>query len=96
MAGYLIVELDYTDASWVEAYSREVPPLIAAHGGRYLVRSTRAEHIEGDRPPSFITAILEFPTLAAVKAFLDSEEYGPYRDARRAAATTRMLGLEGA
>ena len=94
MAGYLVVELDYEDPSWVEMYGREVPALIAARGGRYLARTTSTELLEGDRPPSFITAILEFPSLDDAKSFLSSPEYRPFADARRAAgARTRILGL---
>jgi uncharacterized protein (DUF1330 family) len=94
MVGYLFVELDYEDSDWVEAYRREVPPLIAARGGRYLARTTRTELLEGDRPPSQITAILEFPSLDDAKSFLASPQYRPFADARRAAgARTRILGL---
>lgn len=95
MPGYLIVEMDVDKDSWVEAYSRDVPALIESHGGRYLARSTRAELLEGEPKPAFITAILEFPTGAAAKAFLTSEAYRPYAEARRAGASTRMLVLEG-
>ena len=94
MPGYLIVELDYEDSSWAEAYGREVPSLIAAHGGRYLARTSRTELLEGDRGPSFITAILEFPSLDVAKAFLASEDYRPFAQARRSAgAKTRILGV---
>lgn len=94
MAGYLVVELDYDDPSWVENYARAVPPLIAACGGRYLARTTRTELLEGDRPPSFITAIVEFPSLDKARSFLASPEYRPFAEARRAAgARTRILGL---
>lgn len=94
MPGYLVVELDYEDPSWVDAYRQEVPPLIAARGGRYLARTTQTELLEGDRPPAFITAILEFPSLDDAKSFLASPEYRPFAEARRAAgARTRILGL---
>jgi len=95
VAGYLIVELDYDDASWVEAYNRDVPPLLDAYGGRYLVRSTRAELMEGTPGPRFITALLEFPTAADARTFLHSDVYQPYAESRRAAGRTRMLLLEG-
>src|SRR3546814_17075047 len=100
MTGYLIVELDYDDPSWVESYTRDVPTMLKAYGGRYLVRTTRAELLEGDRPPSFITALLEFPQMADDRAFLGSDAYRTYADYRRAWGTTRSsdtrtVGTEG-
>src|SRR3546814_13450279 len=95
MTGYLIVELDYDDPSWVESYTRDVPTMLKAYGGRYLVCTTRAELLEGDRPPSFITAIFEFPTLADDRALLRTAAYRPYADSCRARGTTQMLGPAG-
>jgi len=34
-----------------ETYRQQVPALIAAHGGRYLVRGGAVEVLEGDRVP---------------------------------------------
>ena len=74
MAAYLIAHLDVTDPEAFQAYREKVPAIIAAHGGRYLVRGGKAEVLEGDwRVPRLV--ILEFKDMAAAKGFYDSPEY---------------------
>ena len=38
MPAYIYANVEVTDTETYEAYRRDVPALIAAHGGRYLVR----------------------------------------------------------
>jgi uncharacterized protein (DUF1330 family) len=93
MPAYLVVEVTYQDLAWTEAYRRDVPALIAVHGGRYLAKSLGPERIEGDGPAPDTVAILEFPTIEAARAMLSSPEYEPYCDARRQGASTTMYLL---
>jgi uncharacterized protein (DUF1330 family) len=93
MPAYLVVGVTYRSRDWTEAYRRDVPALVAAHGGRYLAKSLRPERLEGegDRPDTL--AILEFPTEDAARALLAAPEYQPYAEARRLGAETSMFIL---
>jgi uncharacterized protein (DUF1330 family) len=42
MAAYIYASIDLTDPVAYEQYRQRVPALIAAHGGRYLVRGGAA------------------------------------------------------
>jgi uncharacterized protein (DUF1330 family) len=68
MAAYLIADIEVTDAQAYEEYRRRVPAIIAAHGGRYLVRGGAAETLEGTWRPNR-TIVLEFPSIDALRAF---------------------------
>ena len=85
MAAYLIADLEITDDRGFEEYRRRVPAVIAAHGGRYLVRGGATEVLEGTFTPHR-TVIVEFPSMAALRAFYASPEY------RAAARDTRGVG----
>lgn len=90
MAAYLVVTVTYHDKAWIEAYRRDVPALIEAHGGRYLAKALNPERLEGDDPEPHTIAILEFPDSDAARAMLASDAYKPYADARREGARTTI------
>lgn len=90
MPAYLIVTVTYEDLGWTEAYRRDVPAIIAAHGGRYLARSGKPERLEGAGEMPHTVAILEFPTAEAARGMLADPAYQPYAQARQAGAQTTM------
>jgi uncharacterized protein (DUF1330 family) len=94
MAAYLIAHVDLHDLDAYEEYRRLVPAVIAAYGGRYLVRGGATEVLEGEWPPCR-NVVLEFPTMLALKAFWDSPEYRPLRALRERAATSSIAAVEG-
>jgi uncharacterized protein (DUF1330 family) len=71
-----------------------VLPIIAAHGGRYLARGGASEVLDGTWRPRR-SAIIEFPSLAAVKAFWESPEYQPVRAIRERCAQANLVVVEG-
>lgn len=85
MKYYAVAEIDITDPSWVEDYVANVTGLVEARGGRYLARTPRVEKVEGERPPPHIFLIVEWPSKDVADGFYESEEYAPYRRARRTA-----------
>ncbi|MGH8042077.1 MAG: DUF1330 domain-containing protein [Rudaea sp.] len=95
MSAYLIVDIEVTDAAVFEEYRREVQPMIAAHGGRYLVRGGASEVLEGTWHPKR-TVILEFPNMAALKGFWQAPEYQPLRGVRERSAKSNLVAVEGA
>ncbi|HWE98198.1 MAG TPA: DUF1330 domain-containing protein [Caulobacteraceae bacterium] len=94
MAAYLIGEFEVTDPALHEDYRRDVPAVIAAHGGRYLVRGGAAELVEGEGEPQRLV-ILEFPNLAAARAFFDGDAYAPLRALRQRASRGRIVIVDG-
>ena len=51
MRAFLIADIDITDPTTYEDYKRQVAPLIARFGGRYLARGGLHEVLEGDSEP---------------------------------------------
>jgi uncharacterized protein (DUF1330 family) len=94
MAAYLIAQVDLHDVDGYEDYRRQVPAVIAAYGGRYLVRGGEPEPLEGEWTARR-NVVLEFPTMEALKTFWDSPEYRPLRDLRERCARSRIVAIPG-
>jgi len=95
LAAYLHAHLEVTDPVGYEDYRRQVPAMIAAHGGRYLVRGGAATRLEGDGPPLQRQVILEFPDMAALMAFYRSPEYQPLIALRQRCSRGEIVVIEG-
>ncbi len=94
MAVYLLANLTVRDAQKFEAYRQAVPAVIARFGGRYLVRGGTVEVREGE-PGLDRVVIVEFPDMAAARAFYDSPDYAPLLALRCAAADGTLAFIEG-
>lgn len=94
MAAYIFASVEITDLTAYEEYRKQVPAVIAAYGGRYLVRGGAALRLEGDAAVNRLV-ILEFPDMARLKAFYDSAEYRPLLAIRQRAARSNLLAIEG-
>ena len=94
MAAYLLAESQITDQATYDSYKRQVAPVIAKFGGRFLVRGGPLEVLEGTWHPSKL-AIIEFPDMAALKSWYTSAEYAPLLALRQSAATDHLIAVEG-
>ncbi len=94
MAAYIYVNLDVTDPAGMAAYRAEVPATIAKFGGRYLARGGAAERLEGEQP-LHRQVLLEFPDMAALKAWYDSDAYRPLKDLRQRCGSAEVVAFEG-
>jgi uncharacterized protein (DUF1330 family) len=94
MLAYLIGNITVTDPTRYAEYSREVPAVIAAHGGRYLVRGGAVQEVEGS-PGLNRTVVLEFADMATLRAFYDSPDYAPLRALRAATTVSHVALVEG-
>ena len=94
MAAYLIADIQVNDGEAYEEYRRVVPAVIAAHGGRYLVRGGATEVLEGDWQPRR-TVVVEFPSMASLKAFWASPEYQAILSIRENASVGNLIAVEG-
>jgi uncharacterized protein (DUF1330 family) len=95
MPAYLIADTHVTDQDTYDEYKRQVPPLIAKFGGRFLVRGGVHEVLEGTWQPERLV-IIEFPDMVALKAWYNSPEYAPLLALRQPAATDHLVAVPGA
>lgn len=95
MAAYIFAQLQIQDDSWVADYIPKVHALVEAAGGRYIVQTPEADHLEGDSAAPSITAVIEFPNMEAARKFYQSAEYQPHLKARLAGATGDLWLLDG-
>ena len=94
MAAYIHANVEVTDPIAYEEYRRQVPAVVAAYGGRFLVRGGATEVLEGDAHPQR-QVILEFPDMASLKAFYHSPEYRPLIAIRQRASNGQLVAIEG-
>ena len=47
MAAYAIGRLQMRNPAWLQEYGSKTPALVAKHGGKYLVRGSGIERLEG-------------------------------------------------
>lgn len=94
MPAYIIVNIEVTNPADFERYRDAVPPVIAKHGGRYLVRGGKLQVKEG-APGWQRLVVLEFPSLAAAHAFYDDPDYAPLLALRLASTNSQMVMVEG-
>ena len=93
-SAYLIANVDVTDPAQYEEYKKLSSIAMRAHGAEICIRGGKVEVLEGDWNPSRFV-MLKFPSVEQARAFYDSAEYGPAREARRGAAIMRMVIVEG-
>ena len=94
MSAYIIADVEVTDAQQYEQYKRWSSQAMQEHGAEVLVRGGAVTVLEGDWQPQRVV-VLRFPSVAAARAFHDSETYRRARQARQRAAIMRMIVVEG-
>jgi uncharacterized protein (DUF1330 family) len=95
MAAYLIADVTVKNPDAYAEYRKQVLPTITKHGGRFLVRGGAHETLEGDWRPGRVV-VIEFPDMAAAKAWYRSTEYAPLAKLRQSASSGRVILVEGA
>lgn len=94
MAAYAIVDVDIYDIEHYLAYQKALRPLLAAVGACYLVRGGEFKVFEGDYKPRRLIMV-EFPSLAVMRDFYESDEYQAMKPQRLACCNSRIIGVEG-
>ena len=94
MSAYVIVNTDITDPANYEEYRRRAPATVHAYGGKYLARGGTMEILEGAWKPVRVV-VLEFPSLARAKEWLDSPEYMEIRPIRQRNAKCDFVLVDG-
>ena len=91
MTHYLIAQVKVTNDSWIPEYAQKVHAMVHRHGGKYLSRSSSITAIEGDPPDVDMVALIEFPSMDALQAFINDPEYAPFAKARQDGTNSRFL-----
>lgn len=95
MAAYFIVDqLEVTDPDTMKDYSGRVGATIAKYNGKPLVRGGAFEVVEGDYQPRRMV-MLEFPDMATLKAWYDSDEYAELKEMRKSSSSSNIVAVEG-
>lgn len=95
--GYILANVEVTDPEGYERYRSQTADIIARHGGRFLVRGGAVETLEGPARLKRVV-VLEFPSLAAARAFYDSADYQavlPHRTENSVSEFALVEGYDG-
>ena len=94
MAAYLIANITVHDPARFGEYRDLVAPMIAAQGGRYLIRGGAVTVVEGE--PGFDrVVVLEYPDMETLKRFYHGAEYAPLIALRQSCTISRVALVEG-
>ncbi len=94
MPAYLVAHIAVHDPAGFDQYRREVEPVLAAFGGRYLARGGALETLEGERQQRRLV-IVEFPSMDAARGFYHSSAYAPVLQLRLDSAASDVVLVEG-
>lgn len=91
--GYIIGHITVRDPEPYKEYIRLDTPIIAGHGGRFIVRGGQSEVVEGETFQRHV--VIEFPDYAAARACYHDPAYQKVAEIRRAHADSVILLVEG-
>jgi uncharacterized protein (DUF1330 family) len=94
MAAYIIVDVDVKDAKAFEPYKQPTAASVAQYGGKFIVRSSEYEVLEGSWRPTRLV-VIEFPSVEAAKRWYESPEYQKVMPIRLQHAVSMMLLVNG-
>jgi len=92
--GYVIAEVDVTDATAMQKYGAKVPETLAPFKHHYVVRSDKIQALEGE-PPKGGVVVIAFDSAAEARAWYDSPAYAAIRPIRQSAARSLIFIVEG-
>jgi len=95
MTYYSVLAVTPTDEDWIPDYIGPANALVARHGGKYLVRTSSHERLEGKGEDAALRIIIEWPSKEAAVAFMDDPAYRPHLAARTAGSISHHFLIEG-
>lgn len=90
MPVFIVSRVDIPEPQALAKYMADAPATVEAYGGRYIVRSSQIDPLEGDTTCDRVV-VLEFPSQERALAWYHSPEYRALRDLRQRAATASIL-----
>jgi uncharacterized protein (DUF1330 family) len=94
MAAYVIANITVTDPVKFQDYAGQVGLVLALYGGRHIVRGGAVDEVEGGMHFDRLV-VLEFPSMAAARAWYHSPEYAPLLALRTSASISNLAFVEG-
>jgi uncharacterized protein (DUF1330 family) len=94
MPAYLIVEMKFRDLAWAKDYIANVPAILRGFGGEYIAVSKTVERLEGAGATPDQVALFTFPSIGAIKDFMECDAYKPYKEARIASCDADIFAFE--
>jgi uncharacterized protein (DUF1330 family) len=95
MAAYAIGRLETRHTVWLQEYGPKTAALVARHGGKYLVRGSVMERLEGTGMLPSVVVVVEFPSVKQAKAWYHDPEYAPLITLRQTGADLDFILVEG-
>ena len=95
MAAFVLVDTAIENTEAYERYKALAKPIAEKYGGVYRARGGAMDVRETDLWTPTRLVIIEFPDMAAARAFVDSKEYAPVQPIRRDNARCTLLILDG-
>jgi uncharacterized protein (DUF1330 family) len=90
---YLIGEIEVTDPEGYKKYQDGVSSVLAASGGRFLVRGGKTVALDG--PPPKRIAVIAFDSLEKAEAYRNSPVYKELVPIRDKSSKFRLFAVEG-
>ena len=91
--GYLIAHIRVRDKDAFEEFKQLSGAAIKAHKGKVLVRNPTPDHREGGAQG--LAIVIEFESIAAARAFYDSDAYSDARTVREKISNADLVLVEG-
>lgn len=93
--GYVIAEVEVTDATTLKKYGDKAPQIVASYGGRYVVRGGgKIQALEGEPPKGYVV-VIAFDSAARAREWYDSPDYTAIRPFRQNSTKSRLFLVEG-
>lgn len=91
--GYIIGHITVRDPEAYKEYIERDTPILAALGGRFVVRGGQSEMVEGETFQRHV--VIEFPSYAEALAAYRDPEYQEVADIRKRTADSVIIVVEG-
>jgi uncharacterized protein (DUF1330 family) len=94
MVAYAVLMVEVNDPEAYKEYTSRTPPIVKRYGGKFLVRGSKVDTIEGE-PFNNRLVILEFPSKQAIHDMFSDLEYQTAAEYRRSSSKARILAIDG-
>ena len=91
--GYIMGHITVKDPDAYKEYVERDTPILASHGGRFIVRGGKSQVVEGESLSRHI--MIEFPTYEAAEKAYNDPAYQEVADIRRRTAESVIILVEG-
>ena len=94
MGAYFVLQIEWKSDEAQRTYVERLGEMIESHGGNFLVATRKYRVVEGTWGPGLLI-VIRFPTMEALSAWYDSEEYRSVREFRIAHSRSDAVVVEG-